>query len=411
MSLREASCYTLTLSPAAKDPAVVELLESFGPPTKGKETPRYARVKERREDEAYSAAVYDVLTGARLSSAGYGAEKGKRRRLQLHGPDEDIPFEFTGKINSEWSFQFEGNKYRWTREVYGKDYICSIDRKPDPRVEICLARDSDRNNPGRLQILHYNIDRFPDEIKDLRGLETLLVTSLLCLLDAADDRSTSLAVVRPGKTGLSPSPKESIPVPPPPPPRVISEEDFEPENPNEIVVRVNSNVDDHIARAVNLLEDPNILFIVIRTRTAEATQRALEVSLGVTRFRHREELADLHQYVIEEEVPVSKRTVRPGPKVIKLDPEPTRVDSPQRSLSGKSAKRWTPPPNIAIYLSTIKLPDLEPGRREHRATQPATAPPAQRPTPSPSQSQPSSTDPSTPSSKSRTSSFGKLFKH
>lgn len=30
------------------------------------------------------------------------------------------------------------NKYRWSKEVYGKDYICSLDRKPDPRVEICL---------------------------------------------------------------------------------------------------------------------------------------------------------------------------------------------------------------------------------------------------------------------------------
>lgn len=30
------------------------------------------------------------------------------------------------------------NKYRWNKEVYGKDYICSIDRKPDPRVEVCL---------------------------------------------------------------------------------------------------------------------------------------------------------------------------------------------------------------------------------------------------------------------------------
>ena len=30
------------------------------------------------------------------------------------------------------------NTYRWTREVYGKDYICSLDRKPDPRVEVCL---------------------------------------------------------------------------------------------------------------------------------------------------------------------------------------------------------------------------------------------------------------------------------
>ena len=38
------------------------------------------------------------------------------------------------------------------------------------------ARGSDKNVPGRLQILHYNIERFPDEIKDLRGLETLLVS-------------------------------------------------------------------------------------------------------------------------------------------------------------------------------------------------------------------------------------------
>jgi len=30
------------------------------------------------------------------------------------------------------------NKYRWTKEVVGKDYICSLDRKPDPKVEICL---------------------------------------------------------------------------------------------------------------------------------------------------------------------------------------------------------------------------------------------------------------------------------
>ena len=37
------------------------------------------------------------------------------------------------------------------------------------------ARGPDSKAPGRLQILHYNIERFPDDIKDLRGLETLLV--------------------------------------------------------------------------------------------------------------------------------------------------------------------------------------------------------------------------------------------
>ena len=79
-----------------------------------------------------------------------------------------------------------------------------------------------------------------------------------------------------------------------------------------------------------------MLFLVIRTKTAAASQRALEVSLGVTRlvtahlyrndtdvrYRHREGLGDLHQYVIEED-PVRAKPVmqqpQKGPKVINLD--------------------------------------------------------------------------------------------
>lgn len=70
------------------------------------------------------------------------------------------------------------------------------------------------------------------------------------------------------------------------------------ENPNEIIVGLNTNIDEHVARSIGLLEvcntslgrlscthvqDPSVLFIVVRTRNAAATQRALDVSLGVTR--------------------------------------------------------------------------------------------------------------------------------
>ncbi|KAE8542855.1 hypothetical protein D1P53_000918 [Cryptococcus gattii VGV] len=294
MSLRDKSCYTLTIRPSNTDLAIFELIESVGPAT-GNEKPRYARVKETREDESYSSAIYDALTGARLASAGYTIEKAKKRRLQLHGPDEDVPFDFTGKI----------------------------------------AREADKKEPAKLQILHYNIDRFPNEIKDLRGLETLLVASLLCLLDAGDERSTSTSS-KLSKSVPTPSPpslpsKDSPPIPPQlGPERIISEEDFEPESPNEIIVGKNTNIDDHIARAVGLLEDPETLFIVIRTRSPEAHQRALEVSLGVKRFRHRENLSDLHQYIIEDNTPASppsqqRQSKRPGPRVINLDDEPKYV--------------------------------------------------------------------------------------
>lgn len=51
-----------------------------------------------------------------------------------------------------------------------------MDRKPDPPVELCLARQGDSRSPGKISFLHYNIDRFlGHEIKDLRGLETLFI--------------------------------------------------------------------------------------------------------------------------------------------------------------------------------------------------------------------------------------------
>lgn len=107
MSLRDQACYTLNLQPSATDPNVLELVEVDGV----RREPRYARLKEVRVDlgETQSASIYgelsssvrlyiaeeiDYLTGAKLASTGFAGEKGsKQRRLQLHGPDEEVPFE------------------------------------------------------------------------------------------------------------------------------------------------------------------------------------------------------------------------------------------------------------------------------------------------------------------------------
>ncbi|KAL1410400.1 hypothetical protein Q8F55_004410 [Vanrija albida] len=365
MALRDKGLYTLRLLPSAQNPAVLEVVEGgaipgAGPSSTGGGEVRFARVREPREGEVYSAVLYDAFSGAKLASSGFVSDRLKSRRLELHGPDEGIVFENRAKLSSvEWTFTFEGNKYMWKKDGFGsgigKDMICSLDRRPDPPVEV--GRRPDANGSGQIQFLHYNIDRFlGHEIKDLRGLETLFVASLLNLFDVAGIDEPPIAPAAPASKPPAPAPGRPAAggvlrrKSPPPAPQV----DYEPEEPNEVIVGTTTDVALHTQRAIGLLQDPNVLFIIIRSKKAAAAQRALQVALDVKRFRHREGLQDLHQYVVEEEDAHPLPAVPKPPRVINLDDNSPLREEP----------KWTPPPNLAVYLSTIELPDLKPGRRE-----------------------------------------------
>jgi hypothetical protein len=56
MSLRDLACYTLTVKPHTSDLNVTELVAVEN----GKEEHRFARVREQKEGEAYSAAIYGM---------------------------------------------------------------------------------------------------------------------------------------------------------------------------------------------------------------------------------------------------------------------------------------------------------------------------------------------------------------
>jgi len=80
-------------------------------------------------------------------------------------------------------------------------------------------------------------------------------------------------------------------------------------------------------------------------------------------------MGDLHQYVIEED-PVRVKPSPPsapaqkGPRLINLDDR--YISHTRHTLNSRPAPlpptkpKWTGPPNIAIYLSSIELPDLKP---------------------------------------------------
>lgn len=99
----------------------------------------------------------------------------------------------------------------------------------------------------------------------------------MCFVDVQDDRWKPAPTARPSATTASSSSSvdgKQLPPVPVKPEKVVSEEDFEPvshwwpslcsqmrrleaqhdqENPNEILVGMNSNIDNHIAKACHLL--------------------------------------------------------------------------------------------------------------------------------------------------------------
>jgi hypothetical protein len=76
MSLRDASCYTLTINPTP-DPNMVEMVEVSTTSVKG--DTRYVRVKESREGEAYSGVVYGESVHTPISHYTRPAPPGAQR--------------------------------------------------------------------------------------------------------------------------------------------------------------------------------------------------------------------------------------------------------------------------------------------------------------------------------------------
>lgn len=106
----------------------------------------------------------------------------------------------------------------------------------------------------------------------------------MMIVDAADERSsrptphkqTSSSSLKSNGSGSAPPPVPKKPA------KVISEEDYEPvrplttpdisvvdvlqENPNEIIVGTNTNIDEHVARSVGLLEVSRVFILRLTIR-------------------------------------------------------------------------------------------------------------------------------------------------
>ncbi|GJJ11351.1 hypothetical protein Clacol_005583 [Clathrus columnatus] len=260
------------------------------------------------------------------------------------------------------------NQFDWKREE------CYMIRKPDPPVLVAVTKEP----PGKLktstvQILDYNINRF--DIKDRKGLEIAILTSLLTFSDYSEQLKIKPSgnnllpqppVTQPLSRSQPPTPSSSSSPPPPPPKPVGWGEDQiailqakEQRDVNEIVIGDVGVLDDYVRHCVSLLSDETLLYITLRSQSAGNVSKVVQVAEATKRLWYKTSGYDeeLFQYIdttLNDNDSGNKKGK--GLRVIKLD------DPPVASTSAHPITPYEPPSSLTIHLSKISMPELEPRR-------------------------------------------------
>jgi len=314
--------FTLNIIPNKGNHAVQDLVLPSG-------VVHYHREKE--EGESYRINLFDPMSQSLLASAEAPQASSKHKTIELYNPSHIVEFKSTGTLTLRWGFSWEEHHFEWKKEG------CYLIRKPDPAVLVAITKAS------TVQILDYNLNRF--DIADRKGLEIAILTTLLTLqdLNLANSAPSQPFILSP------PLKSEAPPTPSRPAPKTgidrIAEMHAMRDEPNEVTVNEEGSVENYGEYAEGLLADDAMLFITIRSASPADVPKVLQVVEHVKRLRHKREVnvgvlsEELHQYVVYDTKPT-------GLQRIKLD------DPPQNA--------YTPPSSLAVHLSKIPMPELQP---------------------------------------------------
>ncbi|KEP55202.1 hypothetical protein V565_007080 [Rhizoctonia solani 123E] len=380
----DKNLFTLTIEESKDEPGATDLCDSDG-------VALYRRRRGDSKEGSYAINIFDHLSDSLLATVTALNATSKNKVIELHNPTIIIELNFTGRLSFKWNFVWEEHEFEWKKEE------CYILRKPDPPVLIAVTEPEKKNKKGIVQFLDYNLSRF--DINDKKGLEVLLIASLLSFQDQSEEYRARASVAETHSGGLrayqTSSAGNSTPALPPKPGEalVVKLQSSHKHEPNEIIVGSEGAVDEYVDLACNLLQDESMMFIMIRALDPSQVQRVVQVAEETKRTRRRARYEEeLHQYLrYEDEQPAAPK----GPKVIRLDGSPPK-ESP--------LKTYKPPQTLTIHLSKIPMPELLPIAPPPKPSGTQKVPTIRRPSP------PSSRKPSSPgkSPANRNSFIGSL---
>ncbi|CAG8751273.1 1980_t:CDS:2 [Dentiscutata erythropus] len=134
---------------------------------------------------AYCAKLIDPITELLLAEIQGDSSKAKLKKILLYQPDDSVELKDSGIFSFEQKFRWENEKFVWKKKAFSKDLECKIVQSGE-EPNICIALYQPKNKKGGIvNIMSDNMTRI--NIQDRRGLEYVLLMSILSFLDKSDD--------------------------------------------------------------------------------------------------------------------------------------------------------------------------------------------------------------------------------
>ncbi|CAG8469071.1 36362_t:CDS:2 [Racocetra persica] len=135
----------------------------------------------------YCSKLIEPITEVILAEIQGDSSKAKLKKILLYQPDDSVELKDSGIFSFEHKFRWENEKFVWKKRAFSKDLECKMVQSGD-EPNMCIALYQPKNkNVGTVNIMSDNMNRL--NIQDRRGLEYVLLMSILSFLDKSDDDS------------------------------------------------------------------------------------------------------------------------------------------------------------------------------------------------------------------------------
>ncbi|KAK0546155.1 hypothetical protein OC846_005394 [Tilletia horrida] len=437
MAMLDTACFTLHIHRRADTPGVTDFYDAsdlaayssavptsstsaagltLPPPASAEIVPLYSHHR------ALASAVYDVLLtdprfgDAQVASCTAPSSAERIKTISLHNPDTSVVFAKQGGTlaafnQGEWRVEWEGNLLvRWKKEGSGigkASYQAAVLRSPDPPIVVGAFQPATKRTPAIVQIYDHNFHRL--EVVDPRGLEIVMLTTLMTLIDAEYDEANKAPGSNPfvstliapaavsGNSGSSSahaggshermSPGSGAHAGSPAPDgarhgmaKSPSSSSVEATAPNEILITPHGATAAYVSAALNLLQpegagghDCSLIELKATPGRPDAAQKAVAIAAEVKAGWYKlsssargSTSGELYQYIRTEDDDAGKGKGKtqqeqddPPRRRIQLNAPPSST-APATSSSEDPYSSYKPPSTLSILLSKDRLPELEP---------------------------------------------------